>query len=96
MVTAPGDVVMDPFNGAGASTKAAYDLGRIGLGFDLEPKYIDYAWKRRELPSAVRRQQLVIRPEAVAGFEPGRSRGRTRHGAGLAARGASKRAETPR
>lgn len=90
MLTQPGEPVMDPFNGAGATTKAAYDLGRTGLGFDLEPKYIDYAWARRLQRTAVRPLQLVIRAEVAEDFIPGRSKGRTRHGSGLAARGRSR------
>ena len=60
------------------------------LGFDLEPKYIDYAWARRSQRSAVRPLQLVISAQTAADFVPGRSRGRTRHGSGLAARDRSR------
>lgn len=87
MLTQLGDLVMDPFNGAGATTKAAWDLGRVGLGFDLEPKYVEHAWARRLLASTVRPQQLVVRPTPLNGFVPGPSRGRTRHGSGLGTRG---------
>jgi site-specific DNA-methyltransferase (adenine-specific) len=86
MLTRPGDAVLDPFNGAGATTKAALDLGRAALGFDLEPTYNDYAIRRAVLPSAVRGRQLRVLPQRASEYTPGRSKGRTRHGSGLAAR----------
>jgi DNA modification methylase len=86
LFTAPGDWVLDPFNGAGATTKAAYDLERKGLGFDLESSYVDAAQRRLLNASSVRSSQLVINPELARDFVPGKSRGRTRHGAGIATR----------
>lgn len=86
MLTTEGDVVMDPFLGAGATTKAAYDLSRVGLGFDIESKYLEYARKRLRAPSMVRPLQLRISTVPVERYVPRRSRGRTRHGAGLATR----------
>jgi len=35
----PGDVVLDPFSGAGNTTKAAKICGRIGIGFELNKMY---------------------------------------------------------
>ncbi len=87
MLTNPNDWVLDPFNGAGATTKASYDLGRNGVGLDLSEKYIDYALKRITQNSSVRAKQLRISPVHVSNFTPGPSRGQTRHGAGLASRG---------
>lgn len=86
MLTHEGDVVLDPFNGAGASTKAAFDLGRVGVGFDLSEQYVEMAAKRIHVSSAVRPRQIVVHPVPVSDFTPGKSRGRTRHGAGLSAR----------
>jgi site-specific DNA-methyltransferase (adenine-specific) len=86
MLTLPGDLVLDPFNGAGATTKAAYDLGRVGIGFDLSRQYNDYARARIELPSSVRTNQLHVVPIASDEFVAGKSRGATRHGSGLNAR----------
>ena len=40
MFTDEKEWVMDPFNGAGATSKAAFDLGRKALGFDIEKKYL--------------------------------------------------------
>jgi modification methylase len=86
MLTAEGDYVVDPFNGAGATTKAAYDLGRNAVGFDLSQQYADYATKRLALPSAVRTNQLHVVPIHSKDFVPTKSRGQTRHGSGLASR----------
>jgi len=86
MLTSPGDVVMDPFNGAGATTKAALDLGRTGLGFDISSAYITTARRRAAADSSVRSKQLLVHPVRASAFSPGKSKGRTRHGAGLSAR----------
>jgi site-specific DNA-methyltransferase (adenine-specific) len=86
MLTQPGDWVMDPFNGAGASTKAAFDLERRALGFDIEPKYVDIAKQRLSTKSTVRTSQLKVEPIKSADFTPGKAKGTTRHGAGLNAR----------
>lgn len=86
MFTKLSDPVMDPFNGAGATTKAAYDLGRLGIGFDLIPEYIETAEQRLTDRASVRSQQLSIAPVLACEFTPGPSRGGTRHGAGLGAR----------
>ena len=77
---------MDPFNGAGATTKAAVDLGRKGLGFDISEKYVHIATARGDDDSSVRKMQLSVEPVSAPLFVPGKSRGRTRHGAGIATR----------
>ncbi len=86
MVTQPGDFVMDPFLGAGATAKAAHDLGRVPVGFDIESKYLEFSQERISSASAVRPSQLRVRVVPEQEFTPGRSRGKTRHGAGLKAR----------
>lgn len=83
MLTQPDEWVMDPFNGAGATTKAAADLGRRALGFDIYDKYIRIATLRADEESSVRKIQLSVEPVPAPLFIPGKSRGRTRHGAGL-------------
>ena len=83
MFTRTGDWVLDPFNGAGTTTKAAYDLGRNGLGFDIESKYLALAKKRLTQPSLVRESQLQIFPVSVKDFVPKASKGKTRQGSGL-------------
>lgn len=41
--TWPGDVVLDPFCGSGTTVRVAKDLGRVGIGFDLSPAYVQMA-----------------------------------------------------
>lgn len=86
MVTQPGEYVMDPFNGAGATTKAAFDLDRPAIGFDISKTYIEIAERRLKSRSSVRPRQLRVIPVKNKDFKPGKSRGETRHGAGLNAR----------
>jgi len=42
----PGDVVLDPFSGSGTTSKAAKELGRRFLGFELNPEYCAIAERR--------------------------------------------------
>lgn len=86
MLTNEGDWVLDPFNGAGTTTKAALDLKRSGIGFDISQKYADIAQNRLVSNSLVRSNQLNIVPVRSSDFTPGRSKGQTRHGAGLGSR----------
>lgn len=44
--TKPGDIVLDPFMGAGTTLLAAKELGRQGIGVEISPQYIDVAQKR--------------------------------------------------
>lgn len=83
MFTSPGEWVMDPFNGAGATSKAAFDLGRSALGFDIEKKYVALSKNRLNGASAIRVNQLKIVPVLATNFTAGPSRGKTRQGAGL-------------
>jgi site-specific DNA-methyltransferase (adenine-specific) len=83
MFTKSGEWVLDPFNGAGATSKAAIDLGRSALGFDIEQKYVALSKKRLKDPSSIRDNQLKIVPVHASTFVPGPSRGKTRQGAGL-------------
>jgi DNA modification methylase len=36
----PGELVFDPFCGAGSTIIAAHQLGRIGYGCELDPGYL--------------------------------------------------------
>lgn len=40
-----GDVVLDPFVGSGTAVKVAKSLGRVGIGYDINPEYIKLAKK---------------------------------------------------
>ena len=42
----PGDLVMDPFCGTGATCAAARKLGRRFVGIDLSPDFCLAAWER--------------------------------------------------
>lgn len=42
------DLVFDPFMGSGTTAIACIELGRNYLGFEIEPKYIEFARKRIE------------------------------------------------
>ncbi|MFH2018364.1 MAG: transcriptional repressor LexA [bacterium] len=46
-----GDIVLDPFNGAGTTTLCAAETGRKYIGVDISPKYCKIAEKRiKEIP----------------------------------------------
>ena len=55
-VTKRGDVVLDTFLGSGSTIMAAEETGRVGVGIDLDPLYVDVA---------VRRWQSQTRRDAV-------------------------------
>ena len=78
--------MMDPFLGAGATAKAAFDLERMPVGLDLEPRYVDFARARLGWETGVRAEQLRIEVVPEEEFVPGPTRGPTRHGAGLRGR----------
>ena len=86
MLTREGEYIMDPFNGAGTTTKAAFDLNRNSLGFDISEKYVEIAEQRLKDDPAVREKQLLVVPVRNKDFVPGKSRGQTRHGAGIESR----------
>lgn len=48
LYTFPGDLVLDPFLGAGTTAIAARDMGRKFVGYDNDPDYIKLALKRLE------------------------------------------------
>ena len=47
--TAPGDLVVDPFVGAGTTTKMAAINGRRWFGIDMSQEYVEIATKRMEV-----------------------------------------------
>jgi site-specific DNA-methyltransferase (adenine-specific) len=46
LYTYVGDVVLDPFLGSGSTMVAAARTGRIGVGYDLDPAYVELAKQR--------------------------------------------------
>jgi site-specific DNA-methyltransferase (adenine-specific) len=85
LFTEPGDIVLDPFNGSGTSTKAAFDLGRSAVGVELQNSYVKLARKRLDEESSLRSIQLQLGLTPREKFIPGASQGKTRHGSGIAA-----------
>ncbi|MDO8912757.1 MAG: DNA methyltransferase [Phenylobacterium sp.] len=47
-VTDPGHVILDPFLGSGSLLAAAHRTGRIGIGLELDPKFVDVIVRRIE------------------------------------------------
>jgi len=66
LYTFEGDAVLDPFLGSGSTVVAAERTGRVGVGFDLDPNYIELARERVAAERARRRH----RPVESAGDEP--------------------------
>jgi site-specific DNA-methyltransferase (adenine-specific) len=48
LITPPGGVVLDPFNGSGSTGCAAVELGHTYIGCELDPAYVEIAVKRIE------------------------------------------------
>jgi site-specific DNA-methyltransferase (adenine-specific) len=46
LVTPPGGVVLDPFNGSGSTGMAAVELGFDYIGCELDPAYVEIAQRR--------------------------------------------------
>ena len=42
----PGDLILDPCLGSGVTAIAAHKVGRIGVGIEIDPLYVDVALKR--------------------------------------------------
>jgi site-specific DNA-methyltransferase (adenine-specific) len=54
-----GDLVLDPFNGSGQTTKVAHNFARQYIGIDLMDEYVSLAKLRLD------KESLHIRPEAL-------------------------------
>jgi hypothetical protein len=63
-----GDLVLDPFVGAGTTAVAAVVMGRRCLGYDISEKYIDIAARR--LAAAAERGRQLAFEEGAADVEP--------------------------
>lgn len=71
-MTAPGGLVVDPFLGVGTTAIAALRHGRRVAGAEIEPRYVDIAWRRLELEA---RGELRTRPMDRPVYQPtGRER----------------------
>ena len=46
LLTRKGDMVLDPMNGSGQTTKVAHHMGRRYLGLDIRKEYVDEAKRR--------------------------------------------------
>jgi adenine-specific DNA-methyltransferase len=66
-LTNADDSVFDPYVGVGSSVIAAVKRGRIGIGCDLEPKYIELA---RERLADLRAGLLKLRPMEKPVYDP--------------------------
>lgn len=56
----PGDIILDPFNGSGQTTKIAKFLKRKFVGIDIYKKYVDLAKKRLKERIALRHESLIL------------------------------------
>lgn len=45
-VSAPGDIIFDPFLGSGTTISAAASTARRGFGLEIDPKYVDVILRR--------------------------------------------------
>jgi DNA modification methylase len=48
-----GDVIFDPFVGAGSTLVAAHRQGRVGVGMDISPTYCDVACRRLQAHTGI-------------------------------------------
>jgi len=56
----PGELVLDPFCGAGTTLKVARHLGRGFVGFEVQERYAVAARKAVDAPSRLRPSQIVL------------------------------------
>ena len=48
LTTKPGDLVVDPFSGSGATTVACINIWRASIGFEIDKEYFDLSQQRIE------------------------------------------------
>ncbi len=60
--THKGELVVDPFSGIGTCLLAARDLDRNAVGFDINPKYVEFSRKRvyENLPIGISQQITIL------------------------------------
>src|SRR5450759_1051609 len=73
----PGQAVYDPFLGSGTTLIAAETTGRVCLGMELEPRYVDVAVKRWQAFTGLDacllsdgRAFKVVAGERLSGLQP--------------------------
>lgn len=71
-LTREGDTVLDPYMGVGSSVVAAIAHNRVGMGSDIDPKYVQVAWERVH---AYRSGELRIRPMGKPVYDPSLPKG---------------------
>jgi DNA modification methylase len=83
-VTKRGDAVLDTFLGSGSTIMAAEETGRVGVGIDLDPLYVDVAvrrWQKQTKRDAVHAEtgeHFDDRAKRLAAEEPEEHHGRQR------------------
>ncbi|MCL4503178.1 MAG: site-specific DNA-methyltransferase [Deltaproteobacteria bacterium] len=69
MFTFPDDTVLDPFLGSGTTVKAALELGRRAVGFEINPAYLDLIKKsigrRDDFQIIARRSEGLDLPDSL-------------------------------
>ncbi|HXT83331.1 MAG TPA: site-specific DNA-methyltransferase [Verrucomicrobiae bacterium] len=61
------DIVLDPFNGSGQTTKVAYNLDRHFLGIDIKKEYVELAKRRlANEPLHIRSEALIANWKKIA------------------------------
>ncbi len=68
LYTYEGDIVLDPFAGSGTTVAAALRTGRIGVGYDNEPEYVELAEQR--LADEFDRLERIAAAGSAAGLSP--------------------------
>lgn len=68
LYTYRGELVLDPFMGAGSTAVAAVNTGRHFVGFDTEPEYVGLA--ERRIAEATRRRRAVQNSELDIDLPP--------------------------
>jgi len=64
------DLILDPFNGAGQTTKVAKYLERRFLGIDIQSKYVKYAATRLVESPHIRDESITLEFESEGGSIP--------------------------
>lgn len=70
LYTNEGDLVLDPFNGAGQTTKVAKYLKRRFLGIDIQERYAEYSKKRLDELPHIRDESITLEFEREGGSIP--------------------------